>query len=194
MIAKLTAGLLAGLAATAAVAQLPPAGFAPGARDGVQTRAEVVGRVQRMFARLDQNRDGTLTQQEAQAARQQLGARQGRRGQRAVDPALRQQRSAQAFARHDRNRDGVISRAEFEQVRTQRGQLAARGQGRGLRGMADGRLFAMADLDRDGRVTLREATAGALSRFDRADRNRDGVVTRDERLQARQQVGLQRRG
>lgn len=191
MIAKLTAGLLASLAATAAVAQLPPAGFAPGARDGVQTRAEVVGRVQRMFARLDQNRDGTLTQQEAQVARQQLGTRQGRRGQRTVDPALRQQRSAQAFARHDRNRDGVISRAEFEQVRAQRGQLAARGQGRG---MAGGRLFAMADLDRDGRVTLREATAGALSRFDRADRNRDGVLTRDERLQARQQVGLQRRG
>ena len=138
MIRKLSAGLLAGLAATAAIAQVPPAA----ARDGVHTRAEVVQRVQTIFARLDLDRDG------------------------------------------------VISRAEFDQVRARRGQ-AAGGQGRG---MAGGRLFALADRNGDGRVTVQEATAGALGHFDRADRNRDGVVTRDERLQARQQGGFQRRG
>jgi hypothetical protein len=55
-----------------------------------------------------------------------------------------------------------------------------------------GRMFAMADLDRDGRVTLREATDSALRRFDINDRNRDGRITPEERQLGRGQMG--RRG
>lgn len=186
---KLVAGLVAGIAATTAIAQVPTGGFAPRQGDGVQTRAQVVQRVQTMFGRLDRNRDGVLTQQEARAAAQQV---RGQFGQRAANPALRQQRSAQAFARHDINRDGVISRSEFEQVRAQR--AGRRQTGQRLGGGGASRLFAMADANRDGRVTLQEATGSALQRFDAADRNRDGVLTPAERQQARGQWGMGRRG
>jgi hypothetical protein len=43
-----------------------------------------------------------------------------------------------------------------------------------------GRMFDMADGNRDGRVTLAEAQAAALAHFDRADTNRDGRITPDE--------------
>jgi hypothetical protein len=45
----------------------------------------------------------------------------------------------------------------------------------------------MADLNRDNRVSLQEATTAALQHFDRADLNRDGQVTPQERQQMRQQ-------
>jgi hypothetical protein len=55
-----------------------------------------------------------------------------------------------------------------------------------------GRMFELADANRDGRVTVQEATATALQRFDRTDANRDGQLTREERQQARQQRRAQR--
>jgi hypothetical protein len=48
------------------------------------------------------------------------------------------------------------------------------------------RLFEMADANHDGRVSLQEAQAAALSRFDRADLNHDGKLTPEERQRARQ--------
>ncbi|HEX8534276.1 MAG TPA: EF-hand domain-containing protein, partial [Allosphingosinicella sp.] len=56
----------AALIATPALAQQPRGGFARGA--GV-TRAQVQERVRDMFARVDANRDGYVTQAEAQAFR-----------------------------------------------------------------------------------------------------------------------------
>ena len=87
------------------------------------------------------------------------------------------------FERLDTNRDGSISRAEFEARPAMRGQD---GMGRrGGHGMHDlgARMFAMADANRDNRVSLQEATTAALQHFDRADVNRDGQVTREERRQ-----------
>jgi Ca2+-binding EF-hand superfamily protein len=49
-------------------------------------------------------------------------------------------------------------------------------------------MFTMTDANKDGRVTLQEATAAALRHFDMADANRDGQVTREERRQMRQQM------
>ena len=176
--------LLAGAGAavalsTAALAQLPSR--PDGDRDGVRTRAEVSQRVQTMFARLDANRDGFVTQGEGQAARAQ------RRAQRAADPAMRKQRGDRTFERLDTNRDGQISRAEFD-ARAARGQRD--GMGRAHRGPHDLgiRMFAMADANRDSRVSLQEATAAALRHFDQADLNRDGQITREERRQMRQQL------
>ena len=54
------------------------------------------------------------------------------------------------------------------------------GFGRGLLDMADG--------NKDGRVSLQEATAAALQHFDRADLNHDGKLTPEERRQAHQQL------
>jgi hypothetical protein len=47
-----------------------------------------------------------------------------------------------------------------------------------------GRLFEMADANKDGRVSLAEAQAAALAHFDRADTNRDGQITPEERSKA----------
>jgi hypothetical protein len=53
-------------------------------------------------------------------------------------------------------------------------------------------MFTMADLNKDGRVSLAEAQQLALQHFDRADLNHDGTLTREERRQARQQLRAQR--
>ena len=57
---------------------------------------------------------------------------------------------------------------------------------------AGGGMFGIADLNKDGRVTLAEAQQAALQRFDRIDLNRDGKLTPEERQQARQQLRAQR--
>jgi hypothetical protein len=161
-------------------------------------RAQVEGRVAAMFARVDANRDGFVTQAEAQGARTAMRAqRQERRGER---------REA-AFARLDADRNGVISREEFtvpraraegdragrgerraERMERRRARFANRG-GRGMRGGMTGRMgggfgggqaFARMDADRDGRISLAEATRFRLERFDRVDTNDDGRISREE--------------
>ena len=127
------------------------------------------------------------------------------------------------FDRLDTNHDGNISRQEFlagkPQVREERvmvmrnGPAGAPGAGmppmeghpgmqmhmRHMGGMRMGmggfgmHLFDMADGNHDGRVSLAEAQAAALSHFDKADTNHDGRITPDERGQMRHQIRLQRR-
>lgn len=192
----LGAGLL--LAATAAGAQVAPLAAQPGARDGIQTRAEVVQRARTMFARVDANRDGFITQAEGQAVRGQMRQRMGgQRMARAADPARR----AEMFARLDTNRDNMISRDEWTRAEALRGQRGAEGRRGGMqgqrmamRGRAGGAMLRMADTNRDQRISLAEAETAALQRFDRVDLNRDGRVTREERQQARQQRQGMRRG
>lgn len=175
------------LAATAAAAQVAPA--APGARDGGQTRTEVVERVRTMFARLDADRDGAITQAEVQALR---GQGQARRMTRKADPARR----AQAFDRLDANRDNMISRDEWARAEAMRGQRqAARGEGApgagqrmAMRGRMGGAMLRQADTNNDQRITLQEAESAALQRFDRADADRDGRITVEERQQLRQRL------
>jgi hypothetical protein len=48
-------------------------------------------------------------------------------------------------------------------------------------------MFGMADLNKDGKISVAEAQSVALQRFDRADLNHDGKLTPEERKQARQQ-------
>jgi hypothetical protein len=59
-------------------------------------------------------------------------------------------------------------------------------------GRLHGRMFEQADVNRDGRVTLQEATEAALRHFDMADANRDGRLTPEERMQVRQRIRIQR--
>lgn len=171
------AGLIA--AATAATAQVAPIAQ----RDGVQTRAEAVERVRTMFSRVDGDRDGFITQADRQAMRGKMAER---RQARQADPA----RGQQMFERLDTNRDNMISRQEFDQAQAMRGQQRAmrgqragmRGQRMAMRGMRMG-MLRQADANRDQRISLAEAEAAALQRFDRIDRNRDGRITQDERQQ-----------
>lgn len=175
----------AALIATPSLAQQVRGGFD---RSAGVTRAEVQTRVRDMFARIDANRDGYVTQAEAQAFR---GAMRGERHE------ARQDRREQRFARLDANRDGEISRAEFfaspqRAERAQRGErrglrnerradrLARRGQRGGMFARLGERRFDRIDVNNDGRISLAEATQLRLEAFDRADVNRDGRVTREE--------------
>ena len=84
------------------------------------------------------------------------------------------------FQRFDANHDGMLTRQEAEQAAAQFG-----GSGRAER-MID-RMFGDAQS-----LTLPQAEAQALSRFDRDDLNHDGIVTGDERKQARAALKAQR--
>lgn len=214
LISGVAVAALAGLAPALAQTAAPPAAAAKTMKPGKQmTRADMVQRAQQHFARLDANRDGFVTQAEAQAARAQFGERMAKRGgarfdrldsnkdgaitRAEVDAALaaRQQRASEKGTAHssrwdrlaarlDTNKDGLITRAEFDSMHAARGQRHAQRAGNPGKAGA-GHLFLSADADKDGRVSMAEATAAAAAHFDRADANRDGTITRDERRSAR---------
>ncbi len=166
-----------------------PTGDAP-RRGAATTRAEVIQRSDAAFARLDADRDGRFTREEAQARGQQR----------------REQLRSRMFERLDADNNGQISREEFAQARRGRGMrgpgpMAGAGpegpRGPGMRGglrhgpgmrMGMGsRLFGEA-----GFITAEQFRARALERFDRADANRDGTLTAEERRARRGERGRHR--
>jgi Ca2+-binding EF-hand superfamily protein len=184
-------GAAAAVIATPSLAQQERGGIHRGV--GI-TRADVQSRISTQFARVDADRDGYVTQIEAEAFR---GSVRGDRRE------ARQDRREERFARLDANRDGQISRGEFFAPR-QRGERAERpdqraerrderradrAQRRGQRGRLFARLgerrFNRVDANKDGRISLAEATQLRLQAFDRADLNRDGRLTREERRSLR---------
>ena len=92
------------------------------------TRAQAQQRADMMFQRFDLNHDGTVTRQEAEQARTQLGFG-GQHVEKMIVQAFGdaqsltlQQFEAQSLARFDRddlNHDGVVTVAERQQVRAQ---------------------------------------------------------------------------
>jgi Ca2+-binding EF-hand superfamily protein len=144
------------------------------------TRAQVVDKVQTHFAKLDSNKDGFVTKEEAQAVREA----------RRVEITKRvQERGDQHFDRMDANHDGSISRQEFDSTRQamiSRGDRGHRVTMRAMHGGMMGNLFDMADANKDSRVSLQEATAAAVAHFDAADLNHDGTLTPEEMRAAHQ--------
>jgi hypothetical protein len=94
-----------------------------------------------------------------------------------------QQRADMMFQKLDANHDGVVTRQEAEQAAAQMG--GGQGGGKRFAGLID-RLFGQGDS-----VSQAQFEAQALARFDRQDLNHDGVVTGDERQQARSARGQQ---
>lgn len=156
---------------------------APGGADdnAVQTRAEAQARATQMFAKMDANKDGRLD---------------------ATDRAAqRAERQAKRFASLDADGNGSISKAEWDQHgadRTakraeRREKRAAAGEagegkrhhgmrgGHGKRGGHRGMMIGKADTDGDKAISQAEFQTAALARFDAADANKDGQVTREER-------------
>ena len=198
------AALMAGTAALAQTAPVAPvAPQAPMARpmaDKVMTRNEMVAMVRDHFARMDTNKDGSVTTAEVGELRGKAadGAKR-RHFDHRVDGAKRDPNAA--FDRLDANKDGTISRDEFAkgheqrierrvEIREKRKDGAKDGEAREFRmhrmgGMGGSRMIALADTNQDGRTTLAEAEALALQHFDQMDSNRDGQVTSEERRAAR---------
>lgn len=158
------------------------------------TRSQVQAQVAAMFAKADTNKDGAITAAELKAGRD----------------ARQKERADERFARLDADRNGQISRAEFDaghaKMREARAERRAEGPGkdgpRGHHGWGKGGhggfgkggfgggegWLARIDTDKDGRVTLAEATAQRLQWFDKVDANKDGKITTEERRAARDQM------
>ena len=144
------------------------------------TRDQALARADARFARLDANRDGRVTADEARQAGE----------------ARRAERQGQMFDRLDANRDGAISREEFGQRQAMRGERregrAMRGGRRGMHRMGGMQARGARMFGADGVVTREEFRAQALQRFERLDANRDGTITAAERQEARQRLRAER--
>ncbi|MGE3745979.1 MAG: EF-hand domain-containing protein [Sphingomonadaceae bacterium] len=133
---------------------------------GPQTRAQVEAKVKEHFAKVDANKDGAITREEADAFK----------------TARRAEMRDKRFAMLDADKNGSISREEFDAHHAGGKDKGHHMGGRhGGKDMMGGRMFAKADANNDGKVTMAEATAKALEKFDRADANKDGTVTPEER-------------
>lgn len=161
-------GLAALIAGGVAMAQDGPRGGrqADADNDGRISQAEFAAAAAARFDRSDANRDGTITPDEVQAARQARMAerREGR------------------FARLDANSDGSISRAEFDAVSERRaeGRDEGRGPRGGRHGQRGGRGGWGGGMEAEG-VTRAELDARTATRFARMDANGDGFLTAEDR-------------
>ena len=165
----LTATAAAILVGMPAIAQMA---MPHGQDSAQQTRASAVDKARTHFAMIDTNKDGYVSREEADGAREHM----------------RMMMRERAFAMLDADKSGSISRDEFNARRE--GRRAGHG-GRAIRGMMGGRMFARADADKDGRVSEKEAVDLALRWFDKVDANKDGTITTEERHAVRDQMRAQ---
>ena len=163
---KLIIGTIAAFAVVIvpAIAQNPQ-------RDGAMatsmTRADIEARVKERFARIDADRNGSVTKSEIDSNR----------------AAKMKERQDSHFTAMDGNKDGMISRAEFDAGHA--GRKQGGGKHAGKRGFGHGKMFDRGDANADGTLSLAETMTKAMARFDAADANKDGTLTPDERKTAR---------
>lgn len=164
---------------------------------GPMTLADVEKSVKDRFALLDTNKDGVVEKTEADSARDKM----------------QDDRRDAHFKTMDANGDGSISRAEFDAGHEKRAEDREAGKGHAMRGHGQGRgkgfgmgrgghgrggvngggMFAHADANSDGKVTLSEALAKPTAHFKTMDANKDGTVTPEERQAAREKMRAERK-
>jgi Ca2+-binding EF-hand superfamily protein len=143
-------------------------------KDGKITREEAQAAGKRLFAKLDQNGDAQITQAESDA-----GAR-----------AIRNEELGARFDELDADRDGRLTSAEaqvppqvFQRLDTNKDKSLSKEE---FLARPDFRAehrdfeFKRADANHDGKVTREEADKAATTRFDAVDADHDGVITRKE--------------
>ena len=182
----------AGLAALLAVPVLAQ-GVAPDHHDGhgmkgPTTRAELVTKIKERFAEADANKDGAVTKAEFDA---RIAAKKQEW------QAKRAERRSEMFAKLDTDKNGQLSQQEFN-TRPERGEYGGKGGHRWGGGHHRGMMFGMGrggdgwfermDANKDGKVTLAEASAKPLEMFDKADANKDGTLTPEERKAAHEKM------
>lgn len=137
------------------------------APDRVETRADALARADRMFDRLDANKDGKITPREMVDARGPMGP-----GGPGKPPA----------------KDGKQPTADGAPPPPPPGGHRGPGGMRRMRGMPGGfslRMYADLDANDDGVITRDEFRAHAIKMFDRMDTNKDGKIDAAERQAAR---------
>lgn len=127
---------------------------------GDMTRAQATQMANAHFDRMDANKDGKLDRADREAVHARM--------------------AAEMFDRLDANRDGSISRDEWNAGAARMAQMHAAGGRPMMRHMK----MMMADEDGDRAISRDEFVKRALDHFDRADANRDGKISAEEREQA----------
>jgi Ca2+-binding EF-hand superfamily protein len=156
------AAILAGASTQAlAQAQRPSAPPAP----APLPRTEVSQKLDAEYKSLDANGDGKLTKAEVQTAIQKRAAE--------VQATLIQ-RQKQEFDQLDTNKDGRLTIAEYQAGTVIKPKPDA----------ADTRI-AQLDSNKDGSVSLAEFRGATLAQFDKLDTDRNGILSVQERSQAR---------
>lgn len=168
-------------------------------------RADVTTQVKAQFATLDANKDGAITREEITthhaARRKEMQDRMFADMDANKDGAI----SKGEFDAHHKDMAGhmmmdmdMADAADMPMPPPPPGMMAPdtphkivikrkmMGSPGGMLG--EGRMFEMADTNKDGKVTESEALTSALARFDRADTNKDGKITPDERRERRVEI------
>lgn len=136
-------------------------------KDGTMTKAELTTKLQTRFAALDTNKDGKVTPEERKAAMEK--------------------RFDEHFAKMDTDHNGQLSKTELKAAHDARGPMMGRHGGKGGRGGMGGMEGPRGDANAT--ITRDQFMAGPLAMFDRADANKDGTVTAEERKAARPDFG-----
>ncbi len=181
------AALMGVLAGSASYAAAPAGNHAKVAKS--EARGEVQTRVSGMFAKLDTNRDGFITDSEIGALRAQRAAKVEQRAEQRAknfDPA-------KMFAAIDANKDGRITQTEVQAKMSARKTAKGKNPAAANDGVA--RMFARVDTNKDGAITLAELSAAprpemptvrkagmnrGLGMLQAADTNKDGKVSKAE--------------
>lgn len=180
------------IAGAALSATLAAAAFAAAPDGPPKTRAEVQAKVAEHFKKADTNSDGFVTKAEVDATRAAMKAKWTER---------RGERRAEHFAKLDADKNGALSKEEFAAPRERADHGGHRGGPDGMRGHGGhrghgmmghhggmgmgGMWFERADANKDGKVSLAEASAGALAMFDKVDTDKNGTISSAEHEAAR---------
>lgn len=183
-----------------------------------ETRADLEKKIAERFAAADTNKDGAVTEAEVKAlaeARRAEGEKRMAEARTRMFESMDADKNGQiSRTEWDSHHAGMkakwAERRETAQVdgkdrREMRmkfkdgdkdgrkgHRMMHRGGGMGWGGFGE-KGFETADANKDGRVTLAEAKAKALSRFDAADTNKDGTLSPEERRAAHEAKRAERR-
>lgn len=170
------------IAGAALAAMLGATGYAYAMPEGgpPKTRTDVQARIAEHFKKADANGDGQVTKAEADTMREAMKAERAEH---------RAERREQHFAKLDADKNGTLSKEEFVAPQRDQGPGGQDGKHRGHRGermmrhhgMGGQAWFDRADVNKDGKISLAEASAGPLAMFDKVDSNKDGSISPDER-------------
>lgn len=172
--------------------------------DGKLTKDELPQQAAERIMRADANSDGAVTKQELEEVRKRFagGQRGGGEGRGMPDPEQLfkrldangdgklskdelPERFGQRILQADANKDGVVTKEEFAEVAKRMGG----GRG-GPQGKPDAaQLFERADKNGDGKLTKDELPGPLAERLMKADADGDGAVTKAELEEARKKAG-----
>lgn len=209
----------AALMALPAIAQTAaPAAPEKAARwNAPETRAELEKKIAERFAEADANKDGAVTDAEMKAARdarmadaQKKMAEARTRMFESMDTDKNGQISRTEWDAHhagmktkwaERRETAQAEGKDRREMRMKfkdgdkdgpKGHRMMHRGGKGWSGMGE-KWFETADANKDGRITLAEAKAKPLARFDAADTNKDGTLSPEERRAAHEAKRAERR-